>query len=751
MTTYFSNSSSTAPISLKKRPDIVVEEMSYQGEPYWVCKDPLDQQYHHLNEQEFAIYSWLDGEVSFEEMKARFEIEHTPFRVSHKELAQVLGRFHEQSLVVSTNASQGAKLLEMGREKQRKELKQKFMSVYALKWKGFDPEVFLNATNPYVRWFFSKKTVMVVMAMVLLSAMWLTLHYEQFLARAPSLWSFLDPANWMTLGLVIACTKLIHEFGHAYSFKRFGGEVHEIGVMVFFFMPTMYCNTSDSWLLKDKWERIAIAMGGVYVELFIFSIATFVWWFSSAGTVQDVAINLMFACSLSAVLINGNPLLKYDGYFVLADLVEIPNLAKQSSDQIRRWFMVYGLGITDEASQWISRSNQRFMLLYGIGAYLFRLSLMMTVAFFLVLQAAPYGLAPVGYLFSLVITIIYLCTPLYHLGKSLKTPGTMIKIKRKNLVITLSIVTALICLVFIPFPYYATVDCTVDGGEYGMIVTKESGVLKKTFVRPGDFVEKGEVVVELTNPSLEKTLAETEMHMSDVEIEIENKRHDLSTADPSTSIRSLTRQLENFKTQHEQLATRVDELKVRATIAGDVIGVQPHQSPQGISDERKLQRDHGNLLVSKESTWINAGTEVCHIRNKNETWVTLTVKQADQDLVSEGQDVLMLFNSDRSRAHRSEIRSLSYATESPANLIGFESESATVKSLAQSSQTQSQGSPVNQDGASLESAVILGRCKIESPINLLIGSTGVAKVYIGRRSMAWRTQRLIRLFVNQKL
>lgn len=751
MGTYFSQSSSTAPIPLKKRPDIVVKKMSYQGEPYWVCKDALDQQYHHLNEQEYAIYSWLDGKISFDEIKARFEIEHTPFRVNHKELAQVLGRFHEQSLVISTDASQGAKLLEMGREKQRSELKQKFMSIYALKWKGFDPERFLNATNPYVRWFFAKPTIMAVMSLVLLSVVWLTLHYEQFLARAPSFWEFLDPSNWLMLGIVVGCTKLVHEFGHAYAFKRFGGEVHEIGVMVFFFVPTMYCNTSDSWLLKDKWARIAVALGGVYVELFIFSIATFVWWFGTTPTVEGIAINLMFACSLSAVLVNGNPLLKYDGYFVMADLVEVPNLAKQSSDQVRRWFMVHGLGIKDEASQWISGPNKRLMLGYGIAAYLFRFSLMMTIAFFLVIQASPYGLAPVGYLFSLFVTLTYLFTPLYHLGKKLKTPGTMIKIKRKNLLITAAIVVGLIALMFIPAPYYVTVDCTVDGGENGIVVTKEDGVLKDTFFRPGDVVKKGQVVAELANPKLEKTLAETEMQLTDVKLEIESRQHDISTSDPSTSFRALARQLESLQTQHQQLSNRVAQLKVRATIDGSIMGIQPVRDPARMSDERTLQSDHGNLLVSNQSTWVTAGTEVCFVQPQHQQWVTLTIRQADQDLISTGQKVRMLFNSDRSQSHRGEIASLSYATQSPDDLSDFEGESPTAKSLLQSSQSQSQGAPVNQDGAALESAVILGKCKIDSPANLLLGSNGVAKVYIGRKSMAWRLQRLIRLFSNQKL
>jgi len=222
--------------------------------------------------------------VTFDELKDRFELEFTPYRVELRELTQVVGQFHEKSLVYATDAGQGVKLLEMGREKLRKELKQKAMSAHAIKWKGFDPENFLNATNPWVTPLFSRQAVEFVLMMTLMAACWLLLHYEQAMARAPDLWSFLEPSNWLTLGLAIAGSKLLHELGHAYAFKRFGGEVHEIGVMIFFFMPTMYCNTSDSWMLKDKWARIAVACGGVYVELMIFTLATFVWWFSSPGT-----------------------------------------------------------------------------------------------------------------------------------------------------------------------------------------------------------------------------------------------------------------------------------------------------------------------------------------------------------------------------------------------------------------------------------------------------------------------------------
>ncbi len=749
---YYSQSSASSSITVRPRPDIVVKEVFYQGEQCWICKDPLDQQYHRLNEQEYAIFRWLDGAVSFEELRDRFELEFTPYRVGLLDLARVIGRFHENSLVYSTDARQGEKLFEMGREKKRDKLKQKFMSVYAIKWKGFDPEVFLNATNPYVSWAFSQKAVLSVMVFTCLSVLWLILHYEMVMQRAPDLWSFLDSSNWLTLGLVLTGTKVFHELGHAYSFKRFGGEVHEIGVMIFFFMPTMYCNTSDSWMLPNKWARIAIALGGVYVELFIFSCATFIWWFSGPGWVESVAINLMFVCSLSAVLINGNPLLKYDGYFVLSDLVEIPNLAKDSTDQLRRQFMVHALGIKDEADPWVSKYNKWFMLIYGVAAYLFRASLMLTVGVIMIQQAMPLGLAPAAYIFSLIITLVYLATPLYQLGKQLKTPGTMIKIKKKNLLITVALVSVLVLLLFIPTPYYVIADCTLDAGEGRTVLTLEPGVLEKKHFRPGDLVSQGDVIVELTNPALMSELSQLREKVSSVRKDIEIRKYDLFTSgSDQPSVQAMRGELDSLKQQQQQLASRCDALTVRAPISGRILGIMGKSENARMNDERSLRTDHGNLLLSEQSTWLKAGMEICRICSQDSCCATVTIRQSDQDIVDNGQAVKMLFHSDRSGIHQSKLTFLSQELELPRNLVDFESEGTTVKSIAQAEEAKSSGEPVNSDGAAMEAAVVLGKCKLKGPASMLFGSTGTAKIYIGPRSVFWRLQRMIRLFTNTKL
>ena len=736
------------------RPDIVVQPLHYQGEPYWVCKDPLGQEYQHLNEQEYALLSWLDGEVTFDQLKHRFERKFSPYRVEHRDLAQAIGDLHEKSLVFATNAAQGEKLLEMGREKYRKELKQKFLSLWAIKWKGFDPEAFLNLTNPYVRWFFSQRMIAIVLLMALAASFWLLLHYEQVMTRMPNLWDLLNPSNWLALGTTIAITKLIHEFGHAYAFKRFGGEVHEIGVMIFFFMPTMYCNTSDSWMLQDKWQRIAVALGGIYLEIAIFSVATFVWWFSNSGTVQDIAVNLMFICSLSAVLINGNPLLKYDGYFVLADWLEIPNLAQQSSDQIRRLFMVHALGIQDEKSLWISNHNKRLMITYGIAAYLFRLWLMLTVAYMLVVNFAPYGLAPLGFIFAVVVTVTYLLMPLYQLGKRLKTPGTMLKTKRKNLIITSSVIGFIFISVFIPYPYYISTDCTMDSGVAQSVYTAESGTLVEVFFRPGELVKKEQVILRLENPKLEKEYARTQKELSLVRVEIENIQLDLFDKAQTAGLHSLTERALGLEKQLEKLSKRLSALEVRAGRDGVLVGVNlsPQSPPMG--DERKLRQQKGNILLSSgDRPWLKTGQEICRIRPLGDKRASLSIKQQDQDLIQIGQTVYIMFRSNPSRRYQSHVESLSYETETLGDLVDFEAMGDTVKSLTQLQDSQSKGGgkAVNKDGGSLDSSVLLAICTVEEVDSLIFGAGGTAKIHVGPRTLAWRLTRMFRLFVNSKL
>ena len=161
---------------------------------------------------------------------------------------------------------------------------------------------------------------------------WCSTHFETFRSQLPIYQSSSASRPSSTSGSRSGVVKVIHEFGHGLSCKAFGGEVHEMGLLFLCFSPALYCNVSDAWTLPNKWHRIIISAAGIYVELMIAAAATFVWWNTpSQPFINNLSLSLMVVCSVSTVVFNANPLMRYDGYYVLADWLEIPNLRDRAN------------------------------------------------------------------------------------------------------------------------------------------------------------------------------------------------------------------------------------------------------------------------------------------------------------------------------------------------------------------------------------------------------------------------------------
>ena len=224
----------------------------------------------------------------------------------------------------------GKQLLERRGKRRRREWMQRFMNLLAIKVPGLRPGEPPHAgCCGTLRWIFTA-TFAVVSVLVMLAALLLVAtHFEQFRSKLPDYKEFFSLRNlawmWVTLGMV----KIIHEFGHGLSCKAFGGEVHEMGLLILCFSPCLYCNVTDAWTMPGKWRRILISAAGIYVELMVAAIATFVWWNTTGNFfLHQLSLSLMVVCSVSTVVFNGNPLLRYDGYHVMADWLEIPNLSR---------------------------------------------------------------------------------------------------------------------------------------------------------------------------------------------------------------------------------------------------------------------------------------------------------------------------------------------------------------------------------------------------------------------------------------
>ena len=202
---------------------------------------------------------------------------------------------------------------------------------------------------------------------------------------------------WIALGVV----KVIHEFGHGLSCKAFGGESHEMGFLFMCFSPALYCNVTDAWTVADKWKRIIISFAGIYVELIIASIATFVWWYTPHWPfVNNVAMCLMVLCSVSTFVFNANPLMRFDGYYILADWLEVPNLRERSNRFLSNLFQDKALGIEVQPEAYMAPSRKWLFVIYAIASFVYRWVVTVSILFFLAKWLKPYKLETLSMLLA---------------------------------------------------------------------------------------------------------------------------------------------------------------------------------------------------------------------------------------------------------------------------------------------------------------------------------------------------------------
>ena len=594
------------PVRMKMRPDLTFDNQVYQGVEYLVVKEPLGQKYYQFPPQVHYLLTLLDGEITIDQLQDAYHEKYAPKRITRQELQQLLTRFHQDGLVVSNMPGQGIELLKRGDKNNRMERFQMLSNVLAIRYRGFDPERILNWLVKWTWWIFTKPMVYVVMVLASIALMSVIVNWGAFQAKLPGFDAFFDPKQWYLFVLVLAVTKMFHEFGHGLSCKRLGGECHEIGFMLLVLTPCLYCNVSDSWRLNNKWHRAAIGAAGMYVEIILATIATFVWWFVQPGLVQDICLRVMLVSSISTVLFNGNPLLRFDGYYILSDILEIPNMGQKSTKALttllgRNWL---GLEIPDDALMPTNRPAA--FASYTVAAFCYRWVIMFSILLFLMRWLEPYGLESLGVGIAMFSLIGIVVMPCYKLYRYMSVPGRMHQVKKKRFFGVLTVVGAIIAaILLIPFPHMMRCDIVVVPNRMMPVYVEEPGVLEECFVNPGDFVEKGQEIARLRNYQLEEMIVEAQGRVDVKNAQIAAARGSLNGYGISR-IGTLQAEVDEANTLLLDLEERRDKLVIRAPIAGTVMETPYRHPAQALNED--LLVDQQPFLIQKYDN-VSAATK----------------------------------------------------------------------------------------------------------------------------------------------
>jgi putative peptide zinc metalloprotease protein len=531
----------------------------------------------------------------------------------------------------------------------------------------------------------------------------------------------------------MAVVKVLHEFGHGLSCKHFGGECHELGAMMLVFTPALYCNVSDSWMLPNKWHRAAIGAAGMYVELFLASCATFIWWYSLPGLLNSICLSVMFICSVSTIVFNGNPLLRFDGYYILMDILEIPNLRQKSTEITKRFFVWACLGIEQPENPFLPHQHQWAFGLYTIAAVIYRWIVVFSIIFFLNSVFEPYGLKILGQIMALSGFVGLVVQPLWGLYKFFTTPGSMNKVKRERLAATVGVIAAAVAFfLFVPLPF--SVKCTfeIQPRDGQQVFTPSPAIINEVNFKPGDKVQEGDVLMQLKNADLELQLLDLEGKYKQAEEEysvLYDQRYD----DPSAIDQlDATREMrDSAKKQWEEKKREYEQLTIVAPTSGTIIP-PPSRQDKISTAQGRLPTWQGTPFDKRNRGALLTPTDlICQIGDPTHMDAVLIIDQAYVDLVREDQKVRVLLEAYTRKAFETQIEEIA---------------STEVKFVPQSMSTQASGRLETKADPSGQMRPLNTSYQARAPLTdlpneLQAGMQGQARIYTGWQPLAQRFYR----------
>lgn len=619
---------------VRRRPDLIARRQHYLGRTYWVIKDPVGLTYFRFQDEEYAILQMLDGRASLDEIKERFETAFPPQKITLEELQHFLGQLHSSGLVLADMPGQGHQLRQRRDERKHKMLLAALANVLCIRFKGFDPERFLTWLYPLARWFFSTPAVVACLTMALMALTLVAVQFDVFQAKLPEFKQFFGLSNALLLAVVLGTTKVLHEFGHGLACKRFGGECHEMGVMVLVLTPCLYCNVSDSWLLPNKWHRAMIGAAGMYVEMTLAAFCTFLWWFSAPGMFHNICLDVMFLSSVTTVVFNANPLLRYDGYYILSDITEIPNLRQKATDILTRKLSEWCLGMKPSEDPFLPQQNQTFFALYSIAAAVYRWVVAASICFFLYKLFVSYQLEIIGKVMVAVSLWGLLVLPLWKVGKFFYVPGRIDQVKKPHFYTTLGVLVAAIAtFCFVPLPHSVMCPFEIQARDAANIYADVAGTLVEVNVKPGQQVVAGQLLARLQNLDVESQIAKLQGGIDEAEVKLKTL-FQLATRDrrAASQIPAVREGLEAFR---EQLAQKMKDhrrLQLVAPTAGVVLPAATVARPEDSGEE--LPSWSGTPLDPENiGAYLKQGSLICQVGDPQKLDAVLVIDQSDRDVI----------------------------------------------------------------------------------------------------------------------
>lgn len=545
-----------AALQPRLRSHVRIHRHIYRGRDWFILQDQSTGRHHRFSWEAYQVIGLMNGKRSLQriwETACQQLGEHMP---TQDEVIGLLSQLHRFDLLQSGVSPDTEDLNRRFRPRSSR-LLHRLRSPLSIPIPLIDPESFLNRTmvlvRPLLGWFGAGLWLLVVGSALVLAG----LHWAELTDNLSD--RIFGLQNLTLIALIYPLVKTIHEFGHAYMVKRWGGEVHEMGIMLLVLIPIPYVDASASLSFADKRQRMLVGAAGILVELFLAGLAMLVWVSVEPGAVRAAAFNLMLIAGVSTLLFNGNPLIRFDAYYVLADFLEIPNLGKRSSQYIGYLFKKHGLGVVQAESPASSPGEAGWLGTYAVASFLYRIVLATQIILFV---AGRFFI--LGTILACWAAGNLILAPLIRTSRALLRDATLRHRRGRLLMVVLLPSLLLAAAIFLaPVPLCTMAQGVVWPPDESRLFAATDGFVDSLEATSGTWIEPGQGVLRCHDPELV-----VQVHLLTGQLAELHARYQLSRLSDLTEADMIKDEIARLEALLTDASERVEALLIRSRGAG---------------------------------------------------------------------------------------------------------------------------------------------------------------------------------------
>jgi putative peptide zinc metalloprotease protein len=543
-----------------------IRRQYFRGQLWYVLENPTNSEYARIAENAYRFAGALDGRKTVAQLWQFCNEQLGDGAPTQGEVIQLLGQLHAMNLLYVDLPPDAQGLLNRYRRRIRRQVLNYLANLLFLRIPLIDPDAFLERWVGVFGPIFSWAGFCLWMILLATGLYFVIGNWSELIAQSSDV---LAPGNLFLLYLSFVLVKICHEFSHAFACKRFGrlnrstGDVHSMGVMFLVLFPLPYVDASSAWAFRSKWHRAIVGMAGVMAELAAASIAAILWAQTSTGTVHIIAYNVIFVASVSTVLFNGNPLLRFDAYYVLCDLLEIPNLAQRSKNYIYYIVKRYIWAVKKLQNPAYGPGEMFWFVLYGTTSTVYRIYISIRILLFLN-RRLPEQLFILVPLFAIAAISGWLVAPLVQFIKYLATGPELARSRRRAVVSTaggLCVTLVLTGLIHVPDHY--RIEGIVEPVQLALIHAQSDGFVT-TFL-PSESIASpdGLPLVQAVNPELEARKASLLAERRGLEA-----RYRLAEGQETAAAQIIAEQIDALNESLARVQFQLENLNLKAPFKG---------------------------------------------------------------------------------------------------------------------------------------------------------------------------------------